>query len=102
MSYYLSHKRILCHSRQNPLYTQQPFIVRKYIFMKASMIMNGLIHLVFVRKDSNSDRAVARVHTVANEPVSVLKETKTRNEFLDEVHNKRYKLNPMTSVLVGI
>lgn len=64
--------------------------------MIGKLFIDGLLHLVHIRKDSNKEQRVARVHEAKNnQPVSVMTEIE-KNKFKDEVNNKVYNLNPMT------
>lgn len=64
------------------------------------MIIDGILHIVHVRRDSNKPSRTARVHTITNEPVAVLNEVED-NKFRDDVSNKTYTLNPMTRVIAS-
>lgn len=64
--------------------------------MIVRLLIDGMLHLVHIRKDSNKEQRTARVHeATTNQPVSVMTEIE-KNRFKDEVNNKVYNLNPMT------
>lgn len=66
--------------------------------MIGQMIIDGLLHIVHIRKDSNKEQRTARVHVAAtNEPVAVLTEV-DKNKFKNTASNETYNLNPMTRV----
>jgi hypothetical protein len=70
--------------------------------MIARLIINGFLHVVRIRKDSNKEQRTARVHEAKTDmPVAVLTEVE-RNKFKEEATGKMYQLDPMTRVIMGV
>lgn len=69
---------------------------------KVALFIGGILHMVIIRKDSNMQDRVARIHDLKGNPVAVLRELANKpGVFIDTVEQNQYKLNMAGNTLIS-
>jgi len=67
--------------------------------MIVKLILDGLAHVVHIRRNETTKKRVARVHhPISRVPVKVLEEQEP-GVFMDSVENERFRLYPFSSMV---
>ena len=90
------------------LLLKQPFTLIEYslkliIMKKVALFIGGILHMVIIRKDSNMQDRVARIHDLKGNPIAVLRELANKpGVFMDTVEQTEYKFNVSESALISV